>query len=88
MLLGLTPREKMEWLQSAAAEMPRAARGHSMLQPYAATSEAEFLAEAVAAFVELPTELKRQLPTVYAGLRAALKQDPAKWVEKIAGERS
>lgn len=84
LLSGMSSSERKAWLRSAANEMPRAATGSSVLKPYAATNAKEFLAEAVAAFVELPTELKRQLPSVYAGLRAALRQDLATW---IAGSR-
>jgi hypothetical protein len=82
LLSGMSANEKRRWMETAAQEIPRAMAGQSLLPVYAATSVQEFLAEAVAAFVELPQRLRDRLPPLYSGLRSALRQDPARWADE------
>ncbi|MBI5462769.1 MAG: zinc-dependent peptidase [Gammaproteobacteria bacterium] len=49
------------------------------LDPYAATSPAEFFAVLTEAFFELPEELAAEYPAVYACLRDYYRVDPGKW---------
>lgn len=49
------------------------------LDPYAATHPAEFFAVLTEAFFELPRELDREYPEVYARLRDYYRVDPLAW---------
>jgi MtfA peptidase len=51
--------------------------GHSYLNPYAATSPAEFFAVAVETFFMRPLHLLPTMPSLYGVLRSFFKQDPA-----------
>jgi Mlc titration factor MtfA (ptsG expression regulator) len=48
------------------------------LDPYAAEDPAEFLAVCAEMFFDVPEELAREYPAVYAQLRAFFRQDPAR----------
>lgn len=64
----------------------QAARGvHGLLDPYGATTEAEFFAVATELFFDQPLELRRHHPELYVVLRAFYRQDPA---ERIAARRA
>ncbi len=52
---------------------------HEMLDAYAATDPAEFIAVSTEAFFEKPRLLRAEHPKVYAGLRAYYQLDPAAW---------
>lgn len=59
-----------------------AARGvHSDIDPYGATSPAEFFAVVTEAFFERPVELRRRHGALYEELALFYKQDPARLVE-------
>lgn len=81
LLSGMSDADRARWLKAMAAEIPAAARGQSVLPQYAATHPREFMAESVAAFVEIPTQLRAALPVIYGALRTALRQDPAVWAD-------
>jgi MtfA peptidase len=51
----------------------------TLLDPYGLENPAEFFAICVEAFFELPRELKRDHPELYAELAAWFKQDPTTW---------
>jgi len=51
--------------------------GRTLLDPYGATSPAEFFAVATETFFERPEELRARHPELYAELRAFYQQDPA-----------
>lgn len=54
----------------------------SDIDPYGATSPAEFFAVLTEMFFEKPRALKRRHPSVYAELAAFYRQDPAIWPER------
>lgn len=80
---GLSGSDLRKWREAVRREIPRAASGNSLLSAYASTNSEEFLAEAVAAFVEVPRRLRKQIPQVYEGLRSSLRQDPASWEDRL-----
>jgi Mlc titration factor MtfA (ptsG expression regulator) len=49
----------------------------TVIDPYGATSPAEFFATATEAFFERPADLKLALPELYSAMSAHFKQDPA-----------
>jgi len=78
---GLPAARAAEWQQAAEEEMERVRDGRSVLDPYAGENAAEFLAVAVETFFEMPIEMRRRHPALYALLRDWLAQDPALWEE-------
>ncbi|MBI2895963.1 MAG: zinc-dependent peptidase [Deltaproteobacteria bacterium] len=66
-----------EWRELTLREMERASTGRSVLDDYAAESEAELFAVATEAFFERPRGLRRRHPELYALLRQTYQQDPA-----------
>jgi Mlc titration factor MtfA (ptsG expression regulator) len=58
-------------------EALRAGVDRPPLDPYGATSPAEFFAVATEAFFDAPTELERREPNLYGTLRTFYRQDPA-----------
>ncbi|MBX3272881.1 MAG: zinc-dependent peptidase [Sandaracinaceae bacterium] len=66
------------WLSVVHAETARAAKGRSILRRYAAKNEAEFFAVATEVFFERPEKLRAEHPELYALLRDAYGQDPAR----------
>jgi len=57
------------------------------LDPYAASEPAEFFAVLTEAFFELPRELLREYPALYACLRAYYRVDPGAWGGQNSGFR-
>jgi Mlc titration factor MtfA (ptsG expression regulator) len=57
--------------------MHKISGGHSDINPYALTNEAEFLAVAAEYFFEKPTELQHKHPELYAELSRIFGQDLA-----------
>lgn len=69
----------MPWLQLMHKEMQRIAKGHSDINPYGLTNEAEFLAVASEYFFEQPKQLKEKHPELYTQLSRIFEQNPAIW---------
>ncbi|QJD94977.1 zinc-dependent peptidase [Mucilaginibacter robiniae] len=65
------------WLKMMHHEMQRIEKGHSDIDPYAATSEAEFLAVAAEYFFEKPGQLQQKHPELYQQLSRVFAQNPA-----------
>ena len=65
------------WLKMMHHEMHRIREGHSDINPYALTSEAEFLAVAAEYFFEKPDQLKHKHPEIYEQLSKVFAQDLA-----------
>jgi Mlc titration factor MtfA (ptsG expression regulator) len=65
------------WLKMMHHEMHKIKEGHSDLNPYALTNEAEFLAVAAEYFFEKPDQLKHKHPEIYEQLSKAFGQDLA-----------
>ena len=65
------------WLSLMHKEMHRIQAGHSDINPYATTNEAEFLAVASECFFEKPDQFKVKHPELYEQLSAVFKQTPA-----------
>lgn len=65
------------WLKMMHNEMHRIREGHSDINPYALTNEAEFLAVASEYFFEKPSELQHKHPELYASLSQIFGQDLA-----------
>jgi Mlc titration factor MtfA (ptsG expression regulator) len=57
--------------------MHRIEKGHSDINPYALTNEAEFLAVASEYFFEKPDEFKTRHPELYGQLSNIFRQKPA-----------
>ena len=64
------------WLKMMHQEMRRITAGKSDINPYALTSEAEFLAVASEYFFEKPQELKHKHPEIYNALSYVFSQNP------------
>jgi Mlc titration factor MtfA (ptsG expression regulator) len=61
----------------------------TFLDPYGATDPAEFFAVVTETFFDLPWEMRRQHPELYALLRDYFRQDPASaWPEPAGGAES
>ena len=65
------------WLKLMHEEMHRIASGHSDINPYALTNEAEFFAVAAEYFFEKPDKLQQKHPELYQLLTQIFEQDPA-----------
>lgn len=81
---GTWPRE---WARTMNAEYDalrgRLARGEpGLLDPYAATSAAEFFAVASEVFFERPEALAAERPALYEQLRRCYRVDPALWAPR------
>jgi Mlc titration factor MtfA (ptsG expression regulator) len=57
------------------------AGNETLLDPYAATNRAEFLAVACETFFELPRDLRAEHPDLYECLAGLFNADPASWTE-------
>lgn len=68
-------------VEAARTELCRALdRGETtLIDPYGADDETEFLAVAAETFFERPRELRQRHPTLYVVLRESFKLDPAEW---------
>ncbi len=65
------------WMRLVHKEMRKVREGHSDLDDYAATNEAEFFAVATEYFFNRPDELDKDHPKLYTMLERIFKQDPA-----------
>ncbi|WP_158827256.1 zinc-dependent peptidase [Mucilaginibacter lacusdianchii] len=65
------------WLRMMHQEINRIEKGHSDIDPYAATNEAEFLAVAAEYFFEKPEQLQQKHPEMYEQLCRLFAQNPA-----------
>ena len=65
------------WLQMIHKETHRISDGHSDINPYALTNEAEFLAVCSEYFFEKPDQFKTKHPELYQQLSKVFNQDPA-----------
>ncbi|MFB9840987.1 M90 family metallopeptidase [Mucilaginibacter ginsenosidivorans] len=73
----ITREYVIPWLKMMHKEMHRIQTGKSDINPYALTSEAEFLAVAAEYFFEKPEQLKHKHPEIYEQLCNLFRQDPA-----------
>lgn len=73
----LPPDYAKPWLQLMHREMHRIQEGHSDINPYALTNEAEFLAVAAEYFFEKSDKFKSYHPELYAQLSKIFAQQPA-----------
>ncbi len=65
------------WLQMIHKEMQKIQAGHSDINPYAVTNEAEFLAVTSEYFFEKPDHFKAKHPELYEQLCRVFNQNPA-----------
>jgi len=76
---NLLPHEyATPWLKMMHKEMHSIEEGHSDINPYAITNEAEFLAVAAEYFFEKPEKFERMHPDLYEMLSRIFAQDPNK----------
>jgi len=73
----VTHEYAIPWLKLMHQEMHRIEKGHSDINPYALTNEAEFLAVASEYFFEKPDEFKTRHPELYGQLSNIFRQKPA-----------
>lgn len=64
------------WLKIVHQEMENIRRGHSDIDPYGITNEAEFFAVASEYFFENPARMKHRHPDLYVMLKRIFRQDP------------
>ena len=76
------------WLQMIHNEMHKIESGHSDINPYAVTNEAEFLAVSSEYFFEKPEKFKDKHPELYEQLCLVFNQDPAKVLAPNQGTRT
>lgn len=74
--VALPGRAIKPWLNLVQAEMDKIRQGHSDINPYGLTNEAEFFAVASEYFFENPMRMKQQHPELYAMLKQIFHQDP------------
>lgn len=67
----------MPWLKMIHQEIHKIETGHSDINPYAITNEAEFLAVVAEYFFQKPSELKHKHPELYEMLSTMFSQDLA-----------
>jgi Mlc titration factor MtfA (ptsG expression regulator) len=67
----------LPWLKMIHQEIHKIEAGHSDINPYAITNEAEFLAVVAEYFFQKPTELKHKHPELYEMLSTMFSQDLA-----------
>lgn len=72
----LPPDFAQPWLQLMHREMHRIQEGHSDINPYALTNEAEFLAVTAEYFFEKPEKFKNAHPELYGKLSQIFAQRP------------
>ncbi len=80
--LGLPRSAVTPWLKLMHTEMENIQRGHSDINPYGLTDEAEFFAVVSEYFFESPDKMKRKHPELYAMLERIFHQDPQARVKK------
>jgi MtfA peptidase len=67
----------LPWLKMIHQEMHRIKAGNSDINPYALTSEAEFLAVVSEYFFEKPEQFSKKHPELYQALAGMFNQNPA-----------
>lgn len=73
------PHESIKpWLHMMHQEITRIEKGHSDINPYAVTNEAEFFAVVSEYFFEKPEQFQTKHPELYEMLSKIFGQDPAK----------
>jgi Mlc titration factor MtfA (ptsG expression regulator) len=70
------PEYAQPWLSLMHREMHRIQEGHSDINPYALTNEAEFFAVAAEYFFEKPEKFRDKHPELYEHLSLIFKQEP------------
>lgn len=76
---GFLPHEYIKpWVQMMHQEINKIQAGHSDIDPYAATNEAEFFAVVSEYFFEKPDQLQAKHPELYALLSKTFGQDLAR----------
>lgn len=77
---GFLPNEYIKpWVQMMHQEIGRIQSGHSDINPYGATNEAEFFAVVSEYFFEKPEQLQAKHPELYELLTKTFGQDPANY---------
>ena len=66
----------LPWLKEVRREMRKIKEGHSDINPYALTNDAEFLAVVSEYFFDNPEKLKHRHPELYEFLTKIFQQDP------------
>lgn len=74
--VALPGRAIKPWLNLVQAEMDKIRHGHSDINPYGLTNEAEFFAVAAEYFFENPLKMEQQHPELYIMLKRIFRQDP------------
>ena len=64
------------WLKLVQSEMTKIRKGHSDINPYGLTNEAEFFAVVSEYFFEKPVKMKQKHPALYEMLKQIFRQDP------------
>lgn len=76
---GMLPHEYIKpWVRMMHQEIHKIEEGHSDIDPYAATNEAEFFAVVSEYFFEKPDKFQAKHPQLYDILSKTFGQDPAK----------
>jgi len=71
------------WLKLVHDEMRKIESGHSDINPYGLTSEAEFFAVVSEYFFENPQKMKEKHATLYAMLERIFQQDPHSRLQNV-----
>ncbi|MDH5699747.1 MAG: zinc-dependent peptidase [Nitrospirota bacterium] len=74
--VALIGRAIRPWLNLVKTEMDKIRHGHSDINPYGLTNEAEFLAVVSEYFFENPERMKQKHPELYTMLERIFHQDP------------
>ncbi|MCB9710244.1 MAG: zinc-dependent peptidase [Nitrospirales bacterium] len=74
--VALPARAIKPWLELVRREMENIRQGHSDINPYGLTNEAEFFAVAAEYFFEHPEKMHQHHPCLYDMLRKIFRQDP------------
>ncbi len=69
----------LPWLKEVRREMRKIKEGHSDINPYALTNDAEFLAVVSEYFFDNPDKLKQRHPELYEFLTKIFQQEPDKY---------
>ncbi|NPA37437.1 MAG: zinc-dependent peptidase [Chlorobi bacterium] len=70
----------LPWLKEVRKEMKKIKEGHSDINVYALTNDAEFLAVVSEYFFDNPEKLKKRHPELYKFLSNIFRQEPDKYV--------
>ncbi|MBA3967683.1 MAG: zinc-dependent peptidase, partial [Nitrospirales bacterium] len=74
--VALPRRAIRPWLNLVQTEMDKIRKGHSDINPYGLTTEAEFFAVVAEYFFEHPARMKQKHPELYSMLEQIFHQDP------------